>query len=419
MTRALLSIRGLRKRFGGLAATDGVDLDVVEGEIHALIGPNGAGKTTLLTQLFGELTHDSGEIRLDGELIDALSTPQRVRRGLARTFQINQLLPDFSMLDNVALAVQARQGHSFRFFANARRDRDLRQRARDHLAAAGLADRAETRVADLSHGEQKQLEFAIALACEPRLLLLDEPMAGLGHAESEQMVAMLAGLKGRITMLLVEHDMDAVFTLADRISVLVYGRIIATGTAQEIRDNADVRTPLMLYLFHRIDKLLTGERTIIAVDEFWKALGDDAFRSFAQDGLKTYRKRNAMMVFATQSPADALKSDIAHSILEQVATQVMLPNPKGSRRDYVEGFSLTDAEYQLIREELSPESRKFLVKQGHDSVVVELDLTGLDNELAVLSGRAETTPIAVQAAAEFGPDPANWLPVFHQRRRPS
>lgn len=242
MSRPLLSIRGLRKRFGGLAATDGVDLDVVEGEIHALIGPNGAGKTTLLTQLFGELTHDSGEIRLDGELIDGLGTPQRVRRGLARTFQINQLLPDFSMLDNVALAVQARQGHSFRFFANARRDRDLRQRARDHLAAAGLADRAETKVADLSHGEQKQLEFAIALACEPRLLLLDEPMAGLGHAESEQMVTMLSGLKGRITMLLVEHDMDAVFTLADRISVLVYGRIIATGTAQEIRDNAEVRT---------------------------------------------------------------------------------------------------------------------------------------------------------------------------------
>jgi type IV secretion system protein VirB4 len=184
-------------------------------------------------------------------------------------------------------------------------------------------------------------------------------------------------------------------------------------------DNAEVRAPLMLYLFHRIDKLLTGERTIIAIDEFWKALQDEAFRGFAQDGLKTFRKRNAMMVFATQSPADALKSDIAHSILEQVATQVMLPNPKGSRRDYVEGFSLTDAEYQLIREELSPESRKFLVKQGHDSVVVELDLTGLDDELAVLSGRAETTPIAVETAAEFGPDPAAWLPIFHQRRRPS
>ncbi|MCP4565369.1 MAG: ABC transporter ATP-binding protein [Bosea sp.] len=242
MSQPLLSVRGLRKRFGGLVATDNVDLDVVEGEIHALIGPNGAGKTTLLTQLFGELSHDEGEIRLEGEAIDALATPQRVQRGLARTFQINQLLPDFSMLDNVALAVQARQGHSFRFFADARRDRGLRQRAREHLTAAGLAHRAEVKVADLSHGEQKQLEFAIALACEPRLLLLDEPMAGLGHAESEQMVAMLSGLKGRVTMLLVEHDMDAVFALADRISVLVYGRIIATGTAQEIRDNADVRT---------------------------------------------------------------------------------------------------------------------------------------------------------------------------------
>ena len=242
MSQPLLSVRGLRKRFGGLVATDNVDLDVVEGEIHALIGPNGAGKTTLLTQLFGELSHDEGEIRLEGEAIDALATPQRVQRGLARTFQINQLLPDFSMLDNVALAVQARQGHSFRFFADARRDRGLRQRAREHLTTAGLAHRAEVRVADLSHGEQKQLEFAIALACEPRLLLLDEPMAGLGHAESEQMVAMLSGLKGRVTMLLVEHDMDAVFALADRISVLVYGRIIATGTAQEIRDNADVRT---------------------------------------------------------------------------------------------------------------------------------------------------------------------------------
>jgi branched-chain amino acid transport system ATP-binding protein len=242
MSQPLLSVRGLRKRFGGLVATDSVDLDVVEGEIHALIGPNGAGKTTLLTQLFGELSHDEGEIRLEGEPIDALATPQRVQRGLARTFQINQLLADFSMLDNVALAVQARQGHSFRFFADARRDKSLRQRAREHLTTAGLAHRAEVKVADLSHGEQKQLEFAIALACEPRLLLLDEPMAGLGHAESEQMVAMLSGLKGRVTMLLVEHDMDAVFALADRISVLVYGRIIATGTAQEIRDNADVRT---------------------------------------------------------------------------------------------------------------------------------------------------------------------------------
>jgi type IV secretion system protein VirB4 len=184
-------------------------------------------------------------------------------------------------------------------------------------------------------------------------------------------------------------------------------------------DNADIRTPVMLYLFHRIDQLLTGERMIICIDEFWKALGDEAFRRFAQDGLKTYRKRNAVLVFATQSPADALKSDISHSILEQVATKIMLPNPYGARSDYVGGFALSDAEFRLVREELSPESHKFLVKQGHDSVVVELDLAGLDDELAVLSGRAETTIVADQAIAEVGLDPAKWLPLFHSRRRSS
>ncbi len=184
-------------------------------------------------------------------------------------------------------------------------------------------------------------------------------------------------------------------------------------------DNADIRTPVMLYLFHRIDRLLTGERMIICIDEFWKALGDKAFRRFAQDGLKTYRKRNALLVFATQSPADALKSDISHSILEQVATKIMLPNPFGARRDYVDGFALSEAEYKLVREELAPESHKFLVKQGHDSVVVELDLSSLDNELAVLSGRAETTAVADEIIAEVGSDPATWLPLFHSRRRPS
>jgi type IV secretion system protein VirB4 len=184
-------------------------------------------------------------------------------------------------------------------------------------------------------------------------------------------------------------------------------------------DNADIRTPVMLYLFHRIDQLLTGERMIICIDEFWKALGDEAFRRFAQDGLKTYRKRNALLVFATQSPADALKSDISHSILEQVATKIMLPNPFGARRDYVDGFALSEAEFKLVREDLAPESHKFLVKQGHDSVVVELDLSGLDDALAVLSGRAETTAIADQIIAEAGTDPAVWLPLFHQRRRPS
>jgi len=184
-------------------------------------------------------------------------------------------------------------------------------------------------------------------------------------------------------------------------------------------DNADIRTPVMLYLFHRIDRLLTGERMIICIDEFWKALGDDAFRRFAQDGLKTYRKRNAVLVFATQSPADALKSDISHSILEQVATKIMLPNPFGARRDYVDGFALSEAEFKLVREDLAPESHKFLVKQGHDSVVVELDLSGLDDALAVLSGRAETTAVADDVIAEVGRDPAVWLPLFHQRRRPS
>lgn len=184
-------------------------------------------------------------------------------------------------------------------------------------------------------------------------------------------------------------------------------------------DNADIRTPVMLYLFHRIDRLLTGERMIICIDEFWKALGDEAFRRFAQDGLKTYRKRNAVLVFATQSPADALKSDISHSILEQVATKIMLPNPFGARRDYVEGFALSEAEFKLVREDLAPESHKFVVKQGHDSVVVELDLSGLDDALAVLSGRAETTAILDDIIAEAGTDPAVWLPLFHKRRRPS
>jgi branched-chain amino acid transport system ATP-binding protein len=242
MTEPLLSVRGLAKRFGGLIATDQVDLDVAPGEIHALIGPNGAGKTTLITQLFGELKHDSGAIRLDGEEVGHLPTPERVRRGLARTFQITQLLPDYTVLDNVALAVQAQQGHSFRFLADVRRDEALRSRARRHMTANGLSHRADVRVSELSHGEQKQLELAVALATEPRLLLLDEPMAGLGHVESGQMVDVLRALKGRVTMLLVEHDMDAVFALADRVSVLVYGRIIATGTVDEIRNDPDVRT---------------------------------------------------------------------------------------------------------------------------------------------------------------------------------
>lgn len=242
MTKPILNVRGLVKRFGGLVATDNVTLDVRPGEIHALIGPNGAGKTTLISQLVGELRQDAGSIELEGEAIGTLGTAKRIRLGLARTFQITCLLPEYTVLDNVAVAAQIREGHSFRFWGNVRKETALRETARSFLVSTGLEHRADELVANLSHGEQKQLELAVALATQPRLLLLDEPMAGLGHTESRQMVELLRGLKSRVSMLLVEHDMDAVFALADRISVLVYGRVIATGTVDEIRDNAEVRT---------------------------------------------------------------------------------------------------------------------------------------------------------------------------------
>lgn len=238
----VLNVKGMVKRFGGLLATDHVDLTVNPGEIHALIGPNGAGKTTLISQLMGELRQNEGTIELDGVPITSLPTARRVTMGLARTFQITCLLPDYTVLDNVAIAIQVRQGHSFRFWGNVRHEQQLRESARSFLDAAGLGDRAGELVANLSHGEQKQLELAVALATKPRLLLLDEPMAGLGHVESQQMIEMLRGLRNQVSMLLVEHDMEAVFALADRISVLVYGRIIATGTVDEIRDNPEVRT---------------------------------------------------------------------------------------------------------------------------------------------------------------------------------
>lgn len=241
MNAPILAVRGLVKHFGGLIATDSVDLDVLPGQIHALIGPNGAGKTTLIAQLAGELRPNGGSIALDGRTIDALPAAARVARGLARTFQITCLLPDCSVRDNVAIAVQIRQGHSFRFLRNAHRDEGLRGEAETRLAAAGLAGRADEIVANLSHGERKQLELVVALATRPRILLLDEPMAGLGHAESQQMVETLRALKKDVAMLLVEHDMEAVFQLADRISVLVYGRVIASGTANEIRRDPEVR----------------------------------------------------------------------------------------------------------------------------------------------------------------------------------
>ncbi len=241
MAEPLLAVRALLRRFGALLATDHVDLDVNEGETHAIIGPNGAGKTTLIGQLAGSLRPDSGQIRFSGEDITSLTMPRRSRKGLARSFQITSIYREFSVLDNVALAVQAHAGHSFRFWRAARDEAGLRAPARAILEQIGLGDRADVLAANLAHGEQRQLEIAMALATRPRLLLLDEPVAGMGAEESQRMTRFLASLKGQCTMILVEHDMDAVFTLADRISVMVYGRVIATGTPAQIRANAEVR----------------------------------------------------------------------------------------------------------------------------------------------------------------------------------
>ncbi len=237
----ILAVEGLLKRFGGLVATDNVALSVAPGEVHALIGPNGAGKTTLIGQLTGEIQPNAGRILFGGRDITRLPVHARSHLGLARSFQVTSIFLDFSALDNVALAVQAHDGQSFRFWRDARRDESLRAPARAALERVGLADRAHLPAAAMSHGEHRQLEIAMALATGPRMLLLDEPMAGMGPEESARMVATLKGLKGDVTILLVEHDMDAVFALADRISVLVYGRVIATGAPDAIRVNAEVR----------------------------------------------------------------------------------------------------------------------------------------------------------------------------------
>ncbi|HEY8070316.1 MAG TPA: ABC transporter ATP-binding protein [Burkholderiales bacterium] len=241
MSEILLETKKIKKSFGALLATDSVDFDVREGETHAVIGPNGAGKTTFIKQLSGELRPDSGAIRFAGEDITALPWHGRSHKGLARSFQITSVYRDFSALDNVALAVQAHAGHSFRFWHAAREDRSLTEPAVRILEKIGLDKRKSIPAANLSHGEQRQLEIAMVLATRPRLMLLDEPVAGMGADESRRMIDFLATLKGEKTIVLVEHDMDAVFSLADRISVLVYGRIIATGTPAEIRANDEVR----------------------------------------------------------------------------------------------------------------------------------------------------------------------------------
>ena len=241
MSEVILSVTNLSKRFGGVTATDQVNLTVTAGETHALIGPNGAGKTTLISQLSGLLKPDQGSIVFQGNDITGLPAHRFCEAGLARSFQITSVFQDFSLLDNIALAVQANQGHAFRFWANARKDPALRESARRWLNMVNLSDRAEWLASEVSHGERRQLEIAMALATEPSLLLLDEPMAGMGQEESSEMIDILKSLRGDKSILLVEHDMDAVFALADRISVLVYGKVIASGSPDEIRSNSDVQ----------------------------------------------------------------------------------------------------------------------------------------------------------------------------------
>lgn len=241
MTAPLLEVRQLVKRFGAVVATAGLDLAIMPGEMHAVIGPNGAGKTTLIGQVAGEVRPDAGRIYFAGRNVTHLPVHRRAALGLARSFQITSLLPGFSALDNVALAVQAHAGHSFRFWRPAQTLTQVRLQASTALHRVGLGGRAQVLAARLSHGEQRQLEIAMALATTPKLLLLDEPTAGMGPEESARMVALLRALCGQYTVVLVEHDMDVVFTLADRITVLVDGRAIATGTADTIRANTEVR----------------------------------------------------------------------------------------------------------------------------------------------------------------------------------
>ncbi|MEJ1121016.1 MULTISPECIES: ABC transporter ATP-binding protein [Phyllobacterium] len=241
MVEPILEIRELRKSFGALKATDGVSLDLRPGEIHALIGPNGAGKSTLIHQISGSIRQDSGTIRFLGEDMAGLGMPERARRGLGRSFQISSLAPEFSALRNVMLAVQAQQGSSLRFFRPVMTDKSLKEPAMAMLERVGLAKRANLPAAELSHGERRQLEIAIALALGSKAFLFDEPMAGMGPEGSKALTGFLDALRHEAPILLVEHDMDAVFALADRISVLVYGRIIASGTVDDIRNDPEVR----------------------------------------------------------------------------------------------------------------------------------------------------------------------------------
>ena len=241
MTEPILNIQNLHKSFGALKANDNITLDLRSGEIHALIGPNGAGKSTLIAQIAGGLAPDSGQVRFNGQDVTRLDTVARARLGLGRTFQISALAMEFTVLQNVTLGALGARGGVFRFFRPVLKDAALHDSAIEALKRVGLQDLAAMRTAELSHGQRRQLEVAVALTLKPKAFLMDEPMAGLGAGGSKRLTGFLDGLRAEAPILLVEHDMDAVFALADRISVLVYGKIIATGTVNEIRNNADVR----------------------------------------------------------------------------------------------------------------------------------------------------------------------------------
>jgi len=240
MADPVLRLAEVSKKFGSLVVTDDVTLDITPGEMHAIIGPNGAGKTTLINQISGLIAPDRGRILFAGADVTALPPEARALRGLARSFQITSILPGFSVLDNVALAVQARTGSSFRFFRRAAGEADVNAAALAALELTGIADRAYVRAGELSHGEKRALELAVALAMQPTLMLLDEPMAGIGREETERQVELLLRLKGSLTMVLVEHDMAAVFALADRISVLIRGRVLMTGSPEQVRADPQV-----------------------------------------------------------------------------------------------------------------------------------------------------------------------------------
>ena len=237
----MLELKGVSKRFGGVVATDRVTLDVAQGEVHALIGPNGAGKTTLVGQISGALATDAGGISFLGSDITKAKQHERVKAGLARSYQITSIFKRFSVLDNLALAVQARSGSSFSFWRPVAAEAALFDEARAIAAEVGLSEKTSSLAATLAHGEQRALEVGLALATHPKLVLLDEPMAGMGPEESARMISLIGRVRAQVTVLLVEHDMDAVFRLADRITVMVNGRVIATGSPEEIRADTEVR----------------------------------------------------------------------------------------------------------------------------------------------------------------------------------